>query len=132
MSFGDSFRNLPLDQTQDLPAAFDLKFMDQLRSKKSKGKTSAPPLAPPVLQKASESDSDSDSDSDEEEEELNDSKSYMGYVKSTIIAALLFILCSNDIVNGVIKTMGMDGFKLLFVKVFIFAILFFIISYKFS
>ena len=129
MAFGDSFKNLPLDHSQDLPS-FDLKFMDGLRSKKSKGKTTAPP--PPVLQKASESDSDSDSESDTSEQDTTDSKSSMVYIKTTVIASLIFILCSNDMVTSAIKTMGMDGIKLLFVKVFLFAILFFIASYKFS
>ena len=128
MVFGDSFKNLPIDNSQDLPA-IDLKFMDGLKAKKSSKKSSTV-TKPPLLHEA-DSDSDSDSDSDVSENQTNEAKSITLSIKTTLIASIVFILCSNDIVNGVIKTMGMDGIKLLFVKVFLFAILFFIVSYKF-
>jgi hypothetical protein len=137
-TFGDQFKSLPLDPSQEFPA-FDIKFIDGLRSKKAKFTAPvamAPQTqkAPPVLKNAHDSDSDSDS-SDDESESGNEStggNSILNDLKLTFIAALLFIVCSNSIVDGAISKIGIDGIKLLFVKVFLFAILFFIVRYKFS
>lgn len=130
--FGDSYKSLPIDPSQELPD-FELQFLDNIRYKKK--------LNPPKLQKQeeeSEDESDNESDVSEVHNKVeyneNDDKSpsSMSVLKSTLISSVLFLLLSNDMVDKLIRTTGLDGIKILFVKVFIFAILFFIITYKFS
>lgn len=125
--FGDTFKNLPLDPAQELPP-FEVQFMEGLRSRK---KTQVPPK----LQKTENYDSDSDSESDtssHSSHEEENTTTIMSDLKTTLIASILYLLFSNDIVDGAIKKIGFEGIKLLFVKVFLFAIFFFIIRYKFS
>ena len=128
--FGDSYKSLPVDPSQELPD-FELQFLDNIRSKKK--------LEPPKLQKQDDSDDESDNDSDASE--VHDKVEYNGeneqssstsVLKSTLISSILFLLLSNDMVDKLIRTTGLDGMKILFAKVFIFAVLFFIIAYKFS
>lgn len=118
--FGDHYKSLPVDPSQELPP-FELEFMEGLRKRRQ----------PPVLKEV-DSDSDSDSESDVEEVLHNHSAgNIMSDLKITLFASILFLLFSNNIVDGLIRKMGLDGIKLLFVKVVLFAILFFIFRYKF-
>jgi hypothetical protein len=124
--FGDTFKNLPLDPSQELPA-FELQFMEGLRTRNKK-------IAPPKLEEHNDAETESDTESETSDVSHHDekpTKSVMSDLSVTFIASILFLLFSNDIVEGGIKKLGIDGIKLLFVKVFLFAIFFFIIRYKF-
>ncbi len=120
--FGDPYKNLPTDPSQELPP-FELEFIEGLKKRKQ----------PPALKEA-ESDSDSESDSESDVEEVSKSTQnggLMSNLKITLFASILFLLFSNDIVDRAIRTMGLDGMKLLFLKVVLFAIFFFVIQSKF-
>ena len=126
--FGDQYKSLPINASQELPP-FELEFMEGLRKRKQ----------PPVLKDTgvdsdSEADSDAESDSEEDLElykNTNTERTVMTDVKITLIASGLFFLFANDIVSSLISKAGLDGIKLLFIKVVLFAICFFIIHYKF-
>ena len=128
---GDAFRNLPTDHKQSVTSN-DLSLLKEMfaPTKRSKKEMSR-------KQVESESDSESEhSDSDEEEEDeetdlVPTKKSMWSELKSTFLASLLFVLLNTQIVDQTIKGLGMDGLKLLFIKLFLFAILFFVLRYKF-
>lgn len=121
--FGDLYKNLPTDPSQELPP-FELEFIEGLKKRKQ----------PPALKEHdSDSDADSDAESDVEVEELKSTHTggLMSDLKITLFASILFLLFSNDIVDKAIRTMGLDGMKLLFLKVVLFAIFFFVVRSKF-
>ena len=132
---GEEFRSLATDPKQELSLS-DMNFLRQMfPSKKSKKKEQAPKEESDT----DSQDSDSDSDSDDEDEVQNSfktqappAKNIMSELKATFIASILFILLSNQLVDNALKSMGMDGFKLLFIKLFLFAVLFFVVRYNFS
>jgi len=74
-----------------------------------------------------------ESDSDSEDEDIEDDKkpSVWNELKSTFIASFLFAILSIEPVDDLIRKMGLDGIKVFIVKLFIFAIIYFILRYKF-
>ena len=129
--FGDSFKTLPTDSSQELPP-YELQFIEGKRSsnvpsaKKDK-------IAPKLIEEFNESDEESDTEEEADEPvEQHRTSNLWNDLKVTLIASVLFILLTNDFVDGGLRKIGVDGIKLLFIKTFIFAILLFIIRYKFS
>ncbi len=128
---GDIIQTLPVDPQQDFPH-MDMNFIDEYvkSTKKSKGKKEK-------FVEEYHSDSDSDSESEDEEsdtEEHNESShkpSLMQEIKATFLASLIFVILSLDIVNATLNTLGIEGLKLLIVKFFIFASIYFVVRYKF-
>lgn len=138
---GESIRQLPVDPKQDVSATDLAILRDMFQAKPT---TSSKVKIKEVKEDDSDSDSDSDTenekdkDSDTEEEHFVSPKhhhhhtpSVWSELKSTFLASLLFVLLNSTVVDNAIKNTGIDGIKILFVKLFIFAILFFILRYKF-
>jgi hypothetical protein len=138
---GETIRQLPIDPKQEVSK-------DELEVLRDMFQSSKPSKSSKVKikeVKEDESDDDSDTDSDKEDENYNsdeeedvqlshkssDSISVMSEIKSTFLASILFVLLNTEIVDTTIKNMGIDGFKLTFVKLFLFATIFFILRYKF-
>jgi hypothetical protein len=135
---GESIRQLPIDPKQEVSKDELEVLRDMFQS--SKPSKSSKVKIKEVKEDESDDDSDTDSDkedddSDDEEVQLShkssDSKSIMSEIKSTFLASILFVLLNTEIVDTTIKNMGIDGFKLTFVKLFLFATIFFILRYKF-
>ena len=132
---GEEFRPLPTDSKQELSMS-DMQLLKDMFPSASKSKKKVEAEA---YKSDSDSDSqatDSDSDSDDEDEPVKrvapTQKNLMDELKLTFIASLIFVLLSNSIVDNAIKSMGMDGFKLVFIKLFMFAVIFFVVRYNFS
>ena len=127
---GETIRQLPIDPKQEVSK-------DELEVLRDMFQSSKPSKSSKVKikeVKEDESDDDSDTDSDKEDENYNsdeeedvqlshkssDSISVMSEIKSTFLASILFVLLNTEIVDTTIKNMGIDGFKLTFVKLFLF------------
>ncbi len=136
---GESIRQLPIDPKQEVSK-------DELEVLRDMFQYSKPSKSSKVKikeVKEYESDDDSDTDSDKEDDDSDDeedvqlshsssdSKSITSEIKSTFLASILFVLLNTEIVDTTIKNLGIDGFKLTFVKLFLFATIFFILRYKF-
>ena len=125
---GDIIQTLPVDPQQDFQH-MDMNFIDEyLKSTKPKSKSKK--------ETYEESDSDSNDDSEyesdtEEHTEPGHKPSLFYEIKATFLASLIFIILSLDIVNTTLNTLGIEGFKLLIVKFFIFASIYFVVRYKF-
>ena len=136
---GESIRQLPVDPKQDVSATDLAILRDMFQSKP----TSSSKVK---IKEVKEDDSDSDSDTDNEKDNDSDTEEHFvtskhhnhhhhapsvwSELKSTFLASLLFVLLNSTVVDNAIKNTGIDGIKILFVKLFIFAILFFILRYK--
>ena len=133
-TIGESVHNLPTDEKQDVSLSDIALLKEMLKSSKSKQ------IKIKDITHKNDSDSDSDnesdceSDSDTSETDVvkhHPDKSIWSEIKSTFIASLLFVLLNTSVVDNAIKNLGMDGFKLMCIKLFLFAIIFFILRYKF-
>jgi len=142
---GEPFRSLPTDEKQPVSQS-DLDFLKEMfPSKKRKERKPEPtPLPESESESDSESDSSSDSGSDSSESEsrvyqsaplkhsnYSKDKDLLSEIKSTFIASLLFVLLNSQAVDTSIRGIGMDGFRLICIKLFLFAIIFFVLRYKF-
>ena len=108
---GDLLASLPTDDTQEF-SSFDLRLFQKKKEK--------------YLE-----DSDDESDmSDDSDMEVH-RPSLWSELKSTFIASLLYAILSLDSVDSMIRKSGMEGSKLFLVKVFLFAIIYFILRYQF-
>ena len=134
---GESIRQLPVDPKQDVSATDLALLRDMFQAK--------PTASSKVkIKEVKEDDSDSDSDTDDEKDKDSDTEeehfvspkhhhhhhhepSVWSELKSTFLASLLFVLLNSTFFDNAIKNTGIDGIKILFVKVLIFAILFFIL-----
>jgi hypothetical protein len=125
---GDIIQSLPIDPQQDFPH-MDMNFIDEYvkSTKKSKGKKEKF-----VEEYHSDSESDDESDMSMEEHTHSEHKpSLMQEIKATFLASLIFVVLSLDIVNTTLNTLGIEGLKLLIVKFFIFASIYFVVRYRF-
>jgi hypothetical protein len=126
---GDIIQTLPVDPQQDFPH-MDMNFIDEYvkSTKKSKGKKEKF-----VEEYHSDSESEDDyEESDTEEHTHSEHKpSLMQEIKATFLASLIFVVLSLDIVNTTLNTLGIEGLKLLIVKFFIFASIYFVVRYRF-
>jgi hypothetical protein len=135
---GESIRQLPVDPKQDVSAT-DLAILRDMFQAKPTSSSKV------KIKEVKEDDSDSDSDTDNEKDNDSDTEEHFvtskhhnhhhapsvwSELKSTFLASLLFVLLNSTVVDNAIKNTGIDGIKILFVKLFIFAILFFILRYK--
>ena len=130
---GDAIHSLPVDSQQDFPH-MDMNFIDEyVKSTKLKSKTKSKNKKEKFIEPEPEpeSDSDSDSGSDTEPDTEAHKPSVMSELKTTFLASLIFVILSLDIVNATLNTLGIDGIKLLIVKFFIFASIYFVVRYKF-
>jgi hypothetical protein len=126
---GDIIQTLPVDPQQDFPH-MDMNFIDEYvkSTKKSKGKKE---------KFVEEYHSDSESEDDYEESDIEEhthsehKPSLMQEIKATFLASLIFVVLSLDIVNTTLNTLGIEGIKLLIVKFFIFASIYFVVRYRF-
>ena len=117
---GDLIQSLPVDPKQDT-RSIDMSFMQTLKKKTISH--------PPPMQE--ESDSDSDEEDEEEEEVKPKEVSLWSEIKSTFLASLIYVLLSMEVVDGLIRKMGLDGLNLALLKLFLFATIFFVLRYKF-
>ena len=133
---GESIRQLPVDPNQDVSAT-DLAILRDMFQAKPTSSSKV------KIKEVKEDDSDSDSDTDNEKDNDSDTEEHFvtskhhhhtpsvwSELKSTFLASLLFVLLNSTFADNAIKNTGIDGIKILFVKLFIFAILFFILRYK--
>ena len=111
---GDIIRSLPTDDKQTY-SKIDL---DMFKKK-------------PRREEYSDSDSDSDSDDDSVLSDDLKQPSLWYELKSTFIASVLFAILSIESVDELISKTGLDTTKLFLLKIFIFAILYFILRYRF-
>ena len=124
---GDLIYSLPVDPKQDI-GSVDMSFINSLvKSTPSKQK------APPKMHEQSDSDSDSGSDSDSEEpvESHKNDVSMWTEIKATFLASLIYVILSMETVDSLIRKTGLDGLNLMLLKVFVFAIIYFVLRYKF-
>ena len=133
-TIGESVHNLPIDENQDISPS-DIALLKEMM--KSSKKT---PVKIKDITHKNDSDSDSENDSDDDADsdtseidviQKDHGKSVWAEIKSTFIASILFVLLNTTMVDNAIKNIGMDGFKLMCIKLFLFAIIFFILRYKF-
>lgn len=122
---GDIIQSLPVDAQQEFPH-MDMNFIDEYVKSTKKSKK----------EKFQESYSDSDTDCDDESDisehlESSHKPSVMSEIKATFLASLIFIILSLDIVNTTLNTLGIEGLKLIIVKFFLFASIYFVVRYKF-
>lgn len=126
---GDIIQSLPIDPQQDFPH-MDMNFIDEYvkSTKKTKGKKEKF-----VEEYHSDSESEDEyEESDTEEHTHSEHKpSLMQEIKATFLASLIFVVLSLDIVNTTLNTLGIEGLKLLIVKFFIFASIYFVVRYRF-
>lgn len=130
---GESVSQLPTDPKQEVSSSDMALLKEMFKSAKS---TSVKIKDVTHKENNSDSDTDSDSDSDSDTESVVEvvkvePKSVWSEIKSTFLASLLFVLLNSSVVDNAIKSIGMDGFKLTCIKLFLFAFLFFILRYKF-
>lgn len=122
---GDLIYSLPVDPKQDI-GSVDMSFINSLvKSTPSKQKT------PPKMHEQSDSDSDSDSDTEEPVEEHKNNVSMWTEIKATFLASVIYVILSMETVDSLIRKTGLDGLNLMLLKVFIFAIIYFVLRYKF-
>lgn len=135
---GESIRQLPIDPKQEVNKDELALLRDMFQSSKPSKSTKV--KIKEVKEDEDDSDDDSDTDNenyedsdDEKEVQLShkssESKSIMSELKATFLASILFVLLNTAIVDTTIKNMGIDGIKFTFVKLFLFAIIFFILRY---
>jgi hypothetical protein len=125
---GEDFRSLPLDLDKEV-SSYDIDLLKELFPDKKNKKNNK---KQEENYSDSDSDSDDDSDTNEEHEDVSKNKFVLwNEIKITFIASILFILLNNKFVDDTIKKMGGDGFKLLFIKIFLFSVIFFVLRYKF-
>jgi hypothetical protein len=108
---GDVLVSLPTDESQEF-STFDLRMFQKKKEKYH-------------------DDSDNESDMSDDSEMENSRPSMWSELKSTFIASLLYAILSLDSVDSMIRKSGMDGSKLFLVKIFLFAIIYFILRYQF-
>ena len=131
---GEDFRSLPLDLDKEV-SSYDIDLLKELfpdKKNKKNNKKQDKKQEENYSDSDNDSDSDDDSDTNEENEDVSKNKFVLwNEIKITFIASILFILLNNKFVDDTIKKMGVDGFKLLFIKIFLFSVIFFVLRYKF-
>lgn len=142
---GEPFHSLPTDPTQEI-ASHSIELLTELFGENKLSKPSKPnPKKVIIVSDSDSSDSESESESesqsgdeeDEEDDEEEDTPkkkdtnvSMWSEIKTTFLASILFVLLNTQLVDTSIRSIGMDGFKLICIKLFLFAIIFFILRYK--